>query len=205
MKHTLLVMGLTLGLCPAWAAAQVVGDGGATAEDSITENWTGGGENPWATDPESSPNAAPGTEWASVLAYDFRGSSEFSFIASEATNLWCTAPASGAYAYAHLNIQQNRKIHHFRLWGFDNSAGDMVAKLHTVCLPMFGSAGSTTNTLLAELDSVGVSGAFSRSVQLIPAPSVDTSDCTLWASITFSKCEDAAHLTLRKIFVEYTR
>lgn len=160
-----------------------------------------------AIEVELSPTDMPPTvDWTNVLGIDFRPSSTaLPLRTSSATGaFWCAEPASARYAYARLDIPHGRRIHYFRMWGWDESATtDIVADLRKSCLPDLGPAENPSTVILASLDSETSAGEFTVTTLLSPQPVVDAHTCTYWAYVQFDQC--GGNATVRKIRVQHTR
>ena len=203
MKRSLLLMGLAL--CPLWAVAQA-GPTDAWADTGAMASLGEDGMLPWAAGGALSPHAASSPDWVNVVGLDFRGFSDYFRFGTAANGaLMCLAGSVNPYATARLNIPHNRKITHFRLWGYDSLPTEgMEVSLWQTCLPDIAPAPAVTNTQLAVLTLSGAPGAFAISTGLNPAHQVNAHLCTYWVTVGFSQCTGTGDLQLRKIQVEHT-
>jgi hypothetical protein len=150
----------------------------------------------------------PNTGWVSALGFEMRGRhSTFDFATSTAVgSMWCLTGSEDRFADIRLHVPHNARITFFRMWGFDGSNDhDLTSFLFESCLPSL-SAGSPTNTQLAQLQSSGNPGSFTETTSLpSPEPVTDTRNCTYWARARFANdCQNGGVLILRKFRIQYT-
>jgi hypothetical protein len=136
---------------------------------------------------------------------DFRMAATFSAYDTQGNGyLYCPAGASVRVASAAVNLPADRRVEYLDLWGVDNSAGDILgATLFATCHAS-DAAGSPGNTVLAEVDSNGISGAFFRD-SAIPEYFADPEHCAYTINLVFGEdgtCEGDA-LLLHKVRVTW--
>lgn len=150
----------------------------------------------------------PNTGWVSALGFEMRGrNSTLDFATStNVGSMWCLTGSKEQFADIRLHVPHNARITFFRMWGFDSSTDHNLSSfLFESCLPSL-SAGPTTNTVLAQLQSSGTPGSFTETISLAsPQPVTDTRNCTYWARARFANdCQDGGALILRKFRIQYT-
>jgi hypothetical protein len=146
------------------------------------------------------------TGWVNVLGFELRGrTGPFQFQTGDSTGaLWCTG-GTERFADARIDLPHAAEIQYFRMWGFDNSADhNLTAFLRESCLPDLG-AGAPVNTILAELNSSGIPGTFTETINLtLDPPVTNTRLCNYYVRVRFApECADGGQLTMRKLRVQY--